>query len=82
MPKDRMNRRPARLLLALAGALLLFALLGLTGCKQDNRQLSLYDNETRAYTHPCIGAAMTVPAAWKRFSKRRTAWFFALRKRI
>lgn len=60
-----MNRRPARLLLALAGALLLFALLGLTGCKQDNRQLSLYDNETRAYTHPCIGAAMTVPAAWK-----------------
>lgn len=74
MPKDRKNMRSARLLLALATALLL---LGLAGCKQDDRQVSLYDNETLAYSHPHIGAAMTVPAAWKTLSEAEDSIVFS-----
>ncbi len=71
MPKNRMNRRLLALAFA-AGALLL----ALAGCKQEGGPVSLYDNETRAYVHPQIGAAMTVPAAWKTLSEAEDSVVF------
>jgi hypothetical protein len=75
MNKTKCDRAKLKKLALVLGALLLLPLLA--ACNSEESTLTLSDVETVLYEHPSNGAALTIPASWKKLSEMDNAVVFA-----
>jgi hypothetical protein len=75
MNKTKFDRTKLKKLALVLGALLLLPLL--FACNSEESTLTLSDVETVLYEHPSNGAALTIPASWKKLSETDNAVVFA-----